>query len=106
MQDIMTAPKSTFKTFEDYCHFFWNVKIAPSFRLSNCVGIIFDSQSRSVGPKDVTRAQRDATAKNECPVIKMGDETENEIDHNTPQFEGYNIEFEEELYDEFDEEGL
>ena len=82
MQDIMTAPKSTFKTFEDYCHFFWNVKIAPSFRLSNCVGIIFDSQSRSVGPKDVTRAQRDATAKNECPVIKMGDETENEIDHN------------------------
>jgi hypothetical protein len=29
---------------------------------------------------------------------------ENEIDHNTPQFEGYNIEFEEELYDEFDEE--
>ena len=59
MQDIQLAPRSSQRTFGQYFALYWDTLIHTSFKLSNAICIVFDSQIRKPSPKDITRKRRD-----------------------------------------------
>ena len=73
MQDLMTAPKSTYANFNDYFDLFWDLKVNHSLRLCSSVAIVFDNQNQQPSPKDQTRNRRDDSRK-ACPTINVAEQ--------------------------------
>ena len=59
MQYILTQPRTTDITWDDYFKLLWESKISPYFKISNAVALIFDSQTTTNSVKTLLQENRD-----------------------------------------------
>ena len=59
MQYILTQPRTTDITWDDYFKLLWESKISPYFKKSNAVALIFDSQTTTNSVKTLLQENRD-----------------------------------------------